>query len=116
MSEKILSKKEIIEDTFKFYSEDVSRRSIDTGCMYNASNGNHCAFARFVSDEDKSRLCEGLSAASNMHLLKPEYEPYGSVFWCDIQKLHDNSLFWNKKGATEKGIAYKDELLKKYSN
>lgn len=117
------TKLEVIEETYKYYSEDPSRRSLsETGeCLY-IGDGKRCAFSRCCNEEDEKDLqqYEGMGADEPLNglgydILKPEYRHEDEIFWCDLQRFHDDDKNWNKKGLTSIGIRKYDNLKSQYS-
>ena len=105
-----MTKVEIIKETFEFYSEDTSRRSlIGAMCVYNGDNGNHCAFGRCMLEEYKSQgtslkvsadiTVASLSSALNVKklddLLEERYRGHTTNFWQNIQRFHDDGEYWD---------------------
>ena len=120
------SKIEIINETVEFYGADLGRRSVTSdgrSCMYNSPNGNHCAFARCVSNPSVLMGYEGKSifglSENNVELfLKDEYKGHNIGFWFDIQGLHDYNPNWNLiegKGLSDEGEQKFKKLIEKYS-
>jgi hypothetical protein len=117
-----MTKLEILEETVKFYSEDVTRRSVvptrkRTSCVYNSPQGKHCAVGRCFLPELKA---EGEKFAGNSDttpedllriysietmdaLLEEKYRGHSTYFWQELQTLHDTENFWCDKGLTRKG-------------
>jgi hypothetical protein len=126
-----MTKVEIIKETFEFYSEDTSRRSlIGKMCVYNGDNGNHCAFGRCMLEEYKSQgtslkvsddiTVASLSSALNVKklddLLEERYRGHTTNFWHNIQRFHDDVEYWDADGITLEGQSRYDSLLKTYAN
>ena len=124
----IKTKLEVIEETVKFYTEDVSRRSIASEsekCMYHASNGNMCAVGRCLKDAKKleSQLDNfsftSISSLYNTNQItiddfNPEYQINDIAFWQDLQSFHDKGKFWNSQGLTIDGENYVTRLKEQY--
>lgn len=116
------TKKEIIEETKIYYSEDVSRRAINTvcgeesGCEYLTEDGRMCAVGRCFIEE--GLFLYGTSSSYFLEKMidyfKDEYKIYDVEFWISLQKFHDESTFWDSEGLTSNGINYYEELLRKY--
>jgi len=49
------------------------------------------------------------------NVLLPLYRGHELIFWKDLQNLHDTEAFWLKKGLTEKGLIYVQDLKQKYA-
>lgn len=121
-------KLEIIEETVKFYNS-TNRAEHDGSCMYLDhvnGTGNKCAVGRCMTDEgiqsygdyvgDVNDLLFHIGREDLDHILKDEYRGHGSGFWSDLQTLHDNDHFWNKKGLTKSGEEYYQDLINIYKN
>lgn len=104
---------EIIDETVKYYSEDVTRRSILRGtCRYFGPNGQRCAFSRVWNDDVTLTQIkkEGESAYGLFRDgfisdkdLKEQYRGKDEMFWIDLQHLHDDADAWDKAGITQFG-------------
>jgi hypothetical protein len=121
---KVLTKVEIIEETAAFYNSN--NRAIDNeSCMYITSDGKKCALGRCLTEESLQLVhskFEGMSALkiAESHdldtLLLPQYRgKYGSVFWRDLQFLHDTAKYWNDEDINGYGIEFKETLLRRYN-
>ena len=117
MSEKLKTKLEIIEETIAFYTEDISRRSVDEfgNCQYVSENGNVCAFSRCCIDPASLKPYEGyvsnrILSKLGFDCLKPEYRIEDVWFWNRLQNFHDSSKNWNENGLTEKGLECAHDL------
>lgn len=120
-----MTKLEIIEDTIKYYSEDVSRRSItiNNRCVYKGPDCKECAFQRVVVDD--LSIYDGeyiLSSAKSIIegnpaiVFKPGYEGHEAGFWNSIQALHDRGYYWDKNGLTTTGLLEVEALKEIYKN
>lgn len=113
-----LSMVEIIEETVKFYGEDVNRRcffgdSPDYGCVYTNIYGQHCAIGRCLTEEalegdpDQHANANVGGVWKDMVSLDrdllPQYRGHSMKFWSRLQHLHDCPKFWNSRGITEEG-------------
>lgn len=123
----------IIQNTVKYYSEDISRRSLGKiGCLYKGPDNKECAFQRAVIDDlseyDKimeetgfsatpRKLCKIVTFKTEFNLtekdLKKEKIP---KFWQDIQNLHDDSFLWCENGLTIEGKEEVKRLMEKYKS
>lgn len=102
---------EILDDTVAFYSEDVSRRAVNSSgqCEYISFNGNCCAIGRKMNDADLNFIvknhheCKRFGAVIP-NLQTPAIRELPFTFWCDIQGLHDTRENWGeRKGLSTKG-------------
>jgi hypothetical protein len=118
------TKIEIINETVKYYSQDVNRRAYDPryGCVYLTSTGKMCAVGRCLINPSKGFIgsVSSFSRADNTPVdleteLKPEYRGHGLQFWNVVQALHDNSYYWCNTGLTSAGTAFYKSHLKKYA-
>lgn len=107
-----LSPVEIIDETVKYYSEDLSRRAYvpGLGCQYLTDDGRMCAVGRClenVKEIAKYYNCGYVVDSiheSNLNF-KPQYQGLTKDFWTDLQSLHDPDRYWNSKygGLTQAG-------------
>lgn len=110
---------EFLEDTVKYYSEDVSRRALDSqgSCRYITEDGRRCAIGRFIIED---HMCEVLdNSKSNTvwsifkfcpHFLPKHILDLGSDFLGSIQLLHDGIFYWHLKGITGEGKEYVEKI------
>lgn len=110
---------EIIEETVKFYDDDVDRRSLFDpgntayGCVYSNEHGQHCAIGRCLTEEaledDPDQHADSNvngvwgDSESLDRDLQPEYRGHPIQFWSRLQHLHDCPSFWDSQGITEIG-------------
>lgn len=109
---KQLSKLEILNETIQFYGEDNNRRAIEeSSCLYNTSDGRHCAVGRCFLKRIKSL---GINFKQNSGVtpdmiddfekkLLAKYRGHSDKFWLNLQMLHDDDGVWDEKGLTERG-------------
>jgi len=121
---KTKSKKEIIIETAESYNSQnrsFSRNSVSS-CLYK-SGKNKCAVGRCLLS--KSRLfklefidtpVDSFSAIELDCELKKEYRGHSIDFWRDVQFLHDQAIFWDLSGLTEKGKDHVDLLIEEWDN
>lgn len=110
---------ELLEDTVKYYSEDIRRRCKRTNCTYSPITvgkegiSEGCAIGRhldkdFALEIDNLDLsCSGIMAVLEetdksrfpewMLKMKPNFLEH-------LQDLHDRDFYWNEKGLSEEGI------------
>lgn len=121
---------EIIEETVKFYDDDVERRSLlpegctGMGCSYSDRRGQHCAVGRCLTekalDDDPDQHTDanvdgvwgGMESLDPD--LKPEYRGHCMKFWSRLQHLHDCAAFWNSKGITVEGKRESLSMMSKF--
>lgn len=121
------TKLEIIDETVKYYSEDISRRAVlDMGCYY-WMQGKMCAVGRCLIDPEAiQKLIEEkgygdtdvgtLSGVTDFQSsLKEEYRGHDLNFWKSLQIFHDENSNWCESGLTESGLIELDSLKKRYS-
>lgn len=106
------TKIEIIEETVKYYSEDVSRRAVNVLCEYLTDDGRMCAVGRCLYNV-KQAMDEDVEDWSTHEefftpVWKKGYAGHEKEFWVDLQNLHDVERYWNDKGLTDLG---KNQLL-----
>lgn len=116
------TKLEVINETVEYYSQDVSRRAIRPdgySCSYYTESGNMCGVGRCL--EDPIAFKHSYSNASYLldlygfQILKEEYRIMDTLFWRDIQILHDYTPNWTKEGLSEIGKQRWEELKQKYA-
>jgi hypothetical protein len=122
---KQLSKLEIIEETIKFYSEDINRRAlVGDLCAYNTEDGKHCAVGRCFTEDVKKQginfefnTGRGVESFDFQSLLQEQYKGHETYFWRQLQQLHDSigSVYWDENGITESG-KQKAERIKEHFN
>jgi len=113
---KKLTYEEVLDETVKFYSEDVSRRSL-TGageCQY-VGDGVNCAVGHWChSPNPKWDRLDGGDSPTIAQLFmdydlsfdefKEEVRHLNTIaFWFRIQRLHDVNSNWDEKGLTGLG-------------
>lgn len=116
------TKLEIIEDTVKYYTEDVSRRSVKQGggCWYYL-DGKMCAIGRYMKHPQIQKHECGFNFNASIlsvkqdKILREEYHGHSNRFWFDLQELHDTGMYWGSKGLTEEGNKYLTHLKDKYN-
>lgn len=108
-------RKEFLEDTWKYYAEDVSRRAIEdspysklspgTSCKYKTKDGKKCAIGRYIPDEKYNLAIEGFGIChENMKgIITQEIINLGIPFLVKIQLLHDCDDNWNDYGLSGTG-------------
>ena len=85
----------LIKDTYKFYSENPDKVSVDRNivvngtCYYKSPDGNKCAIGRFIPDDEYSNNFEGKIATTIFDDLNINLKKLGSHFLYDLQNLHD---------------------------
>lgn len=123
-----MTKLEIIEETVKFYSKDIRRRSLDTDgvCVYNGIHNTHCAVGRALLPKYKKeisgnrgygvkRLPKQNGEKSLDDMLSEKYRGHEEEFWRDLQALHDTDHYWKSGGLTEYGENWVGELKERYN-
>lgn len=126
-----LTKRQIIDETVKFYSEDPSRRAFyfegNEYCVYQTKDGKNCAVGRCMIPDSKIQRWNNeyemttttqipADLIKNLEdILKPEYRGHNSHFWFELQKLHDTSRHWDDDGLTLDGKDYVTYLIGKYN-
>lgn len=116
-----MDRKQVLEDTIDYYSEDVNRRckkSNSSQCYYSPKTigkegiSEGCAVGRLLSDKLKEEIDEnypdGQSVSGIFNELPSEIQSLGEDFLMSLQRLHDTNRFWTEKGLSELG---KQEVL-----
>lgn len=115
---------EILDETVKYY-EEHKRAIRGDACYYKSPKGNKCAIGRLMTDyylkkyKDSTRNIAYLGNDGDNGILntivKSEYRGYSIEFWMKLQKLHDQSSFWDDcdgfQVLSKKGL-YKYEDIK----
>lgn len=103
---------EIIDETVKYYSEDLNRRAYvpGNGCQYLTEDGRMCAVGRCLENvEEVAKYFNLGHTVDDIHEsyldFKPQYQGLNKTFWNDLQSLHDPDRYWNSKygGLTQAG-------------
>lgn len=119
-----MNKLQIIEETVKYYSEDVSRRAIKPGgrCEYLTSDGKMCAVGRCMINPGTNRDDDigfipsySIIEVDQDKILKKEYRGHENEFWFDLQKLHDANSNWIDNGLSDAGQRYVEKLKEKWA-
>jgi len=118
-----MKKSEILRDTFRYYAADTSRRCPG---RFN-HDSKHCAVGRYLREEYKALgtelpgndgsaryLNERNNTVSLDEMLIDEVRGYGTEFWTDLLKWHDEDRNFNKDGLTEAGVKKALELVNRY--
>lgn len=114
-----MTQEQIVEETIAWYGADpVGRRSMKSNgaCYYAMTRKKRCAVGRCMTIKNAQATDDRLKwrgrgtsvvAISNLEtLLKPRYRGHPLMFWRDLQKLHDNSFHWGKRGLSEIGVNF----------
>ncbi len=113
----------VLEETVKFYSKDPKkRRSVSPSglCKYNGENNTHCAVGRCLTkkwhtvddlDTGFSTAVTGIDKRFSLEkMLQKKYRGLPINFWTELQRLHDVSENWNKKGLSDVGKTEINEI------
>lgn len=121
-----MTKEEFLEDTIQYFSDPNKRCVSDFGnCFYSPQDSDQtgCAIGRFMTPEN-AQLADNLGGADGLNY-KTMYSIYRSLipefmlewnldFLDNVQRLHDNSEYWNKTGLSEQGKKYLQEIKKRF--
>ena len=112
---------DFLEDTVKYYSEDISRRAVNNySCRYRTNDGRKCAIGRFIPDDLYNEKIEEHSIGEifKYEFIPDELKELGVNFLYDIQHLHDNDSNWERRGLSSEGEEWvyfiKNEIIKEY--
>lgn len=96
----IKTKTEIIQETYDYYMEDLSRRGVGDDwetCVYKNEKGLVCAVGRCFNESARFDFIGSIISYSvkfpewDSHF-KPEYQGHDVKFWNDLQRLHDGDI------------------------
>ena len=125
---------DVIKETSEFYEKDPKNlRSITkcpeyaiTECLYLGPNGNRCAFSRVCENTERvneilrnseDSMASVVLTKHGFDILKEEYRHLkNTLFWDDIQCLHDKDFFWDlqKNKLSKAGLSNLEQLYKLY--
>lgn len=124
-----LTKQQILEETYNYYTEDVKRRATGPrGCLYTYifedGTKTHCAVGRCFKPEFQEKDLENeffidpddtscMSLKDLESLLQDQYKGHELKFWRDLQYFHDTNKHWNNI-LTNRGQMYYDNLVNKW--
>jgi hypothetical protein len=128
---KTLTKKQIIEETLKYYK--THRRGINISsngnhCQYLTKKGSMCAVGRCLINPQKA-MDKKIGGVHGFYdertnekildsMLKPGYIGHDYTFWSGLQTFHDSNDNWEKQGRgnklTDEGLKNYNRLLKTY--
>lgn len=121
-----MDRKQILEDTIKYYSEDTNRRCVtEYGCFYNPIRVNKkgitdgCAIGRLIPQRLRAKLdkfdgATGVIEYKIFQELPKKIQNLGQDFLVELQILHDNNSYWDDGGLTEKGEKVVTEMKRRY--
>ena len=99
------TKKEIILETAKAYTSET--RAMKNGSCAYKSGKNKCAIGRCLLTKSKLFKSNNINLPVSLFNIEPElkreYRGHSSIFWEDLQHLHDHRSHWNEHGLTAKG-------------
>lgn len=119
---------EVLEDTVKYYSEDINRRCFGDGddpseCRYSPKSvgkegiSQGCAVGRLLPQEMKDEIDETYGAVNiddlvsyHSYALPKEVISLGVNFLVQLQRLHDKNEHWSKSGLSDKGQLTVNEI------
>ena len=109
-------RKEFLDETVAFYSEDVSRRAVEDDnvtCRYRIDE-KKCAIGRHIPDEIYHNSIEGGGIESLLvrECLPKEIIDLGISFLNHVQALHDNNFNWNEHGLSDSGELHYNAIIK----
>jgi hypothetical protein len=122
-----MTKIEIIDETVKYYSEDVNRRSFTgTGtsqlCKYKTEDCKMCAVGRCLTSTFINKFGDLIGDVHHLFaqvdwnddLFQEQYKGHGEDFWIDLQHLHDVQMHWDNNGLTEIGKDFLKAIKRRY--
>jgi hypothetical protein len=109
-----MTKKELLQSTIDYYSEDVNRRcEVDGDCSYSpqkagkADISKGCAIGRFMTKaQQKEADAQAMPSVASLakNLIPKSLRSFDVEFLKSIQHLHDIGRFWDEKGLSAEGI------------
>ena len=112
---------DFLEDTVKYYSEDISRRAVkNSSCRYRTNDGRKCAIGRFIPDDLYNEKIEEhcIDEIFKYKCIPDELKELGVNFLRNIQHLHDFDSNWDDCGLSSKGEEWvyfiKNKIIKEY--
>jgi len=125
MSKSIKQQLNFLDETIKFYGDDVSRRSLNSKghCKYKTESGNKCAIGRClkkiafdydIEGNDATGIDNEFKGIGGLEgaLLK-KYQGFTLDFWNEIQGLHDGEYYWDMEGLTGSGYVEVERIKKR---
>ena len=121
-----MTKLEILEETYNYYTGDVSRRGVspnNSGCYYKIGD-KMCAVGRCMNEKAdfnyQGTITTYIMRGSTEHNLdddlKEQYRGHSVGFWRALQTWHDNHNNWCSNGLTTVGQSDYNELVRIYKN
>jgi len=123
---------DIINETVEYYKTNPRGKSDNSaGCDYLTPEGYMCAVGRCLKKKvrnsltdfygDAEALMEEKGRSSLDSLLLNKYKNHSTLFWMDLQFLHDAGNFWDKNNVdgnnlTERGKDQYAGMLITYAN
>lgn len=112
----------LIDETFKYYSQDPSRRAVNHvgECQYLTQDGKCCAVGRCLDlsnfdFENNSMSVEDIIQFGHLKFY-PKYDGFPLELWIDLQLLHDNDSYWYNGKITPIGILEYEKIKEKWNN
>jgi hypothetical protein len=120
---------EFLEDTIKYYSENVKRRCTTVkACYYSPVSAKKegistgCAIGRFLKPEDAIKIDSHdpmsihnvLSHGELKDLIPQWMQDLGTEFLKQVQGIHDNDFNWNEEGLTPLGWINVNQIKDRY--
>lgn len=104
---------QFLDDTIKYYSENVKRRcKSEKGCFYDAATigkdkvSAGCAIGRWMTDAQKKKADKGGQCPVDelpSDLVPKSLRKYHMEFLVSVQLLHDNDNNWHMSGLSDEG-------------
>lgn len=116
----------MLNDVVEHFGKDpMSLRSVGLmGCTYKAPANRPfsigCAIGMYVKPENRAHLDgEGaildiIDSPRHKALLPAWMRKMDYRFLAEIQKLHDNEVFWNEKGLSDHGMQFVNRIIENY--
>ena len=138
-----MTKEQIIDETVKYYSNDVKRRAVapDGACVYFTEDNRMCAIGRCLNQKhpfikemksfniigdcaeliteldrfDSEDVSEDGPYSTQLDkILRSKYKGHSFKFWQDIQKLHDLDTYWQEDSLSDYGTQFVKKLKTKH--
>jgi hypothetical protein len=116
--------RKFLNETVKYYSEDVNRRCVsdDGMCYYSPTSAGKkgksegCAIGRKMTPYQKGAADRKIQPVDRLaeNLIPVELKTMPMNFLFEVQTLHDRNEYWGDKGLSEEGKSRTAGIKQKY--